>query len=113
MPRSLTQPPVHQTWFTQVRLQADERLMADNRLESTLLIWPNEMNVHGTLFGGIVTRTAIEMAYMTVAQVRKRRRASQPLCAACSVRSSGRALDSSGIHRSDFTARERKEYLRR
>jgi acyl-CoA hydrolase len=46
-----------------VKLQADERFMADNRLESTLLIWPNEMNVHGTLFGGIVTRTAIEMAY--------------------------------------------------
>lgn len=53
---------------SKVRLHADERLMADNRLESTLLIWPNEMNVHGTLFGGIVTRTAIEMAYMTVAQ---------------------------------------------
>jgi acyl-coenzyme A thioesterase PaaI-like protein len=81
---------LHQTCFPQVRLQVDERLMADNRLESTLLIWPNEMNVHGTLFGGIVTRTAIEMAYMTVAQVRTKDVASQPLSAARAIRSSGR-----------------------
>eukprot|EP00241_Pyramimonas_parkeae_P006249 CAMPEP_0114230730 /NCGR_PEP_ID=MMETSP0058-20121206/3633_1 /TAXON_ID=36894 /ORGANISM="Pyramimonas parkeae, CCMP726" /LENGTH=405 /DNA_ID=CAMNT_0001341965 /DNA_START=209 /DNA_END=1423 /DNA_ORIENTATION=+ len=53
---------------TMMRVSSDERRMSENRLESTLLIWPNEMNVHGTLFGGIVTRTAIEAAYMTVAQ---------------------------------------------
>jgi acyl-CoA hydrolase len=39
----------------------DEQRMALHRLETTLLIWPNEMNVHGTLFGGIVTRTAVEV----------------------------------------------------
>jgi len=42
--------------------------MRENRLESTLLIWPNEMNVHNTLFGGVLVRNAIEVAYMTVAQ---------------------------------------------
>ena len=40
---------------------APEQRMSLSRLETTLLIWPNEMNVHGTLFGGIVTRTAVEV----------------------------------------------------
>lgn len=45
-----------------------ERAMASSRLETTQFVWPNEMNVHGTLFGGSLARTAVEVAYMTTAQ---------------------------------------------
>jgi len=53
---------------TSLKLLEDEQRMSEHRLESTQLIWPNEMNVHGTVFGGVVTRTAVEVSYMTVAQ---------------------------------------------
>lgn len=48
--------------------ESGQQFMSEHVLESTLLIWPNEINVHGSLFGGVLARQAVEVAHMTVAQ---------------------------------------------